>query len=259
MTYCLSLLCQDGIVFLSDSRSNAGMDNINVHPKLHVFEIPGERVICLQSSGNLSLTQSALALIEEDCLMGKDNPEHPNLLNRATLFETTRYVGEKIRQVADIDRKYLEKDDYKFNIHFLVGGQIKGLPHQIYYIYPQGNVMHASESSPFLQIGESKYGKPILDRGFKYTSSLQDAVKFGMLSMDSTMKSNVSVGPPIDVLCYETDSLQIRFRKRIGDNDPYLQEIRKRWSEGLISLVKTIPEIQFTDEPAEISPEIRSG
>ncbi len=248
MTYCLSLICQEGIVFLSDSRSNAGMDNIAVHRKMHVYETPGERVICLMASGNLSLTHTALALIEEDALMGKTAPDHRHLMNQRTMFETARYVGEKIREVEKTDREHLEKDDFKFNIHFICGGQIKGLPPQIFYIYPQGNVMHASADSPFLQIGESKYGKPILDRGFNCATPLLDAVKFGMISMDSTMKSNLSVGPPIDLLCYERDSLRVEHRMRIKEGDPYLKTIREHWGSGLIKLVKSMPGLDFPTE-----------
>jgi putative proteasome-type protease len=245
MTYCLSMLCEEGIVFLSDSRSNAGVDNIMVHRKMHVFEQRGERVICLQSSGNLSLTHSALALMEEDLLLAKTAPDHPNLLNQKTLFETACYVGEKIREVEARDRTYLEKDNLKFNIHFLVGGQIRGMAPQIYYIYPQGNVMHASEDTPYLQIGESKYGKPILDRSFNFQTRLADAIKFGVLSMDSTMKSNLSVGPPIDIMAYQTDSLEVGQRARLEENDPYLNTIRQRWSSGLIELGRTMPDLEF--------------
>jgi putative proteasome-type protease len=128
---------------------------------VHIFEQPGDRVLVLQSSGNLSLTHSALALIEEDIALWRSHPEHPSLLNQPSMFETARYVGHKIREVDKAERQALEKDEFRFNIHFLVGGQIGKLPHQIYYVYPQGNVIHASEDSPFLQIGESKYGKPI--------------------------------------------------------------------------------------------------
>jgi len=248
MTYCLSLLCEEGIVFLSDSRSSAGMDNINTHRKMHIFEVPGERVICLMCSGNLSLTHSVLALIEEDTQTAQSVPEHSHLLNQRTLFETARYVGTKIREVEKRDRHHLEKDDFKFNVHFLVGGQIHDAPPQICYVYPQGNVMHASEDSPFLQIGESKYGKPILDRGFKYNSSLRDGLKFGILSMDSTMKSNISVGPPIDVMSYEKDSLHVSHRMRIHGDDPILHEIRKLWGQGLIALAKTIPDLPFPND-----------
>ena len=248
MTYCLSLYCREGLVFLSDSRSNAGMDNIAVHRKMRVFETPGDRVICLMTSGNLSITHTVLALIEEDCLTGKMAPDHPHLLNQRTLFETARYVGSKIREVDKLDREHLEKDDYKFNINIIVGGQIGALPHEVYYIYPQGNVMHASVESPFLQIGESKYGKPILDRGFTHEMGIKDAVKFGVLSMDSTMKSNLSVGPPIDIMCYVKDSLHITQRIRLNDGDPYLTTIRQRWSSGLTELVRTMPDIEFEDQ-----------
>jgi putative proteasome-type protease len=243
------MLCDEGLVFLSDSRSNAGLDNIAVHRKMHVYEQAGERVICLMSSGNLSLTHTVLALIEEDALAAKIQPDHPHLMNQKTLFETARYVGAKIREVDETDRAHLEKDDFKFNIHFIVGGQIGALPPQIYYVYPQGNVMHASTDSPFLQIGESKYGKPILDRGFSCNTPLAEAVKIGMLSMDSTMKSNLSVGPPIDVLVYETNSLCVRQRLRINDGDPFLKTIRERWGSGLIQLVKSMPSLDFPTAP----------
>lgn len=246
MTYCLSMLCEEGIVFLSDSRSNAGVDNIMVHRKMHVFEQRGQRVICLQSSGNLSLTHSALALMEEDLLLAKTAPEHPNLLNQKTMFETACYVGSKIREVEKRDREYLEKDNLKFNIHFLVGGQIRDMEPQIYYIYPQGNVMHASEDTPYLQIGESKYGKPILDRSFAFGTRLSDAIKFGILSMDSTMKSNLSVGPPIDILAYQKDSFEVCQRARLEEGDPYLNTIRQRWGSGLIELGKAMPELEFS-------------
>jgi len=254
MTYCLSLLCQDGLVFLSDSRSNAGMDSIATHRKMHVYEKPGDRALVLQSSGNLSLTHSALALIAQDLLLGETNPEYPHLMNQKTLFETARYIGQKVREVEKLDRANLEKDDYKFNIHFLVGGQIGDLPPELWYVYPQGNVMHASIETPFLQVGESKYGKPILDRGFRFSSSLDDAIKFGVLSMDSTMKSNLSVGPPIDIVVYEKDTLCIRRRAHLTDKDPYLQTIRQQWGQGLARLVKEMPALGFESAPPESQP-----
>ncbi len=248
MTYCLSMMCNDGLVFVSDTRSNAGMDNIATHRKMHIYEQALERVICLQSSGNLSLTQSVLALIEEDLLSSRIAPDHASILNQKTLFETARYVGQKIREVEATDREYLEKDDFKFNVHFLVGGQIKGLPHGILYVYPQGNVMYASTDSPFLQIGESKYGKPILDRGFSSLTPLNEAVKLGVLSMDSTMKSNLSVGPPIDILCLQKDALHVTHRVRLQAGDPYLQAIRDGWSQGLTELVGKMPQFDWPPE-----------
>ncbi len=242
------MLCDEGIVFVSDTRSNAGMDNIAVHRKMHVYEEHGERLICLMASGNLSLTHSVLALIDEDLLVGQVSPEHATLMNQKTMYETARYVGQKIREVEALDRKHLEKDDFKFNIHILLGGQIGAMPHDLFYVYPQGNVMHASSDTPFLQIGESKYGKPILDRGFNCQTPLSEAVKLGVLSMDSTMKSNLSVGPPIDILCYEKDALRVTHRIRLKEGDPYLKTIRDRWGEGLTSLAHSMPSLEWPEE-----------
>ena len=238
MTYCLGMLCRAGAVFLSDSRTSAGMDNITMCSKMRVYEKPGDRVICILSSGNLSLTQATIALIDEDIHLGKEDPGREQLTNRQTLNETVRYIGSKVREVEKRDREALEADGFDFNIHLIVGGQIAGFPPEVHLIYPQGNSIHATRDCPFLQIGETKYGKPILDRGFNYETSLSDAVKFGIVSIDATMKSNVAVGPPIDLLCYETDSLLANSRMRLDQDDPYLQEIGRKWQNGIIKLVK---------------------
>lgn len=254
MTYCLSMLCREGIVCLSDSRTSAGVDNITIQPKMRIYENE-TRVICLMTSGNLSLTQSVMALAEEDLLEGKTDGEFPHLLNQPTMFETARYIGDKIREVEKRDREALEANGLRFNINVLVSGQIEGLEHQIFLVYPQGNSIHASTESPFLQIGELKYGKPILDRGFTYETSLQEAVKFGVLSLETTMKSNVSVGTPFDIFCYEKDSFVVKNRMRLHDTDPYLQEIRTQWQEGIVALVGRMPDIQFPDQPQELQEE----
>ena len=247
MTYCLSLLCREGIVFLSDSRTSAGVDNITLHPKMRVYCNEGRRVICLMSSGNLSLTQTVSALIDEDMLRGKAETDVQHLLNQPTLFETARYVGTKIRQVEKMDRAALEADGLKFNINMLVGGQIAGLPHQIFLVYPQGNAIQADTDSPFLQIGEFKYGKPILDRGFSHDMRLTEALKFGVLSLEATMKSNVSVGTPFDIFCYEKDSLTVKYRLRLEDTDEYLQEVREKWQDGIVKLVGEMPSLRFAN------------
>ena len=251
MTYCLSLLCREGIVFISDSRTNAGVDNITIQPKMRVYEEKGDRVICLMNSGNLSVTQSVYALIEEDLLLGTGEAGHGHLLNQRTLFETARYVGSKIRAVAAMDRAALVEAGFSFNINVLVGGQISGQKHEIHYVYPQGNTLQANVVSPFLQIGESKYGKPILDRGFTYDTPLRDAVTFGMLSMEATVKSNVSVGPPIDVVAYERDSLEIKYRSRVEEGDAYFREIQTKWSNGVVKLVETMPRMHFPGVPGQ--------
>lgn len=252
MTYCLSLLCREGIVFLSDSRTSAGVDNITIQPKMRVYAEKGDRVICLMTSGNLSVTQSVYALIEEDLSLGAAEPGHGNLLNQRSLFETARYVGMKIRAVAAMDRAALEEAGFGFNINVLVGGQIGTQKHEIHYVYPQGNSLQASVASPFLQIGEFKYGKPILDRGFTYDTHLNEAVTFGMLSMEATVKSNVSVGPPIDIFAYEEGSLEMKYRARLEEGDEYFREIQTKWSDGVVKLVETMPRMRFpgvADEP----------
>jgi putative proteasome-type protease len=245
MTYCLGMLCHSGAVFLSDSRTSAGMDNITMRSKMRVYEKPGERVICIMSSGNLSLTQATVALMDDDLLLANSEPERETILTAHTLYETTRYVGSKVREVEKRDRAALEADGFDFNINLIVGGQIAGFAPEIHLIYPQGNSIHATRDSPFLQIGETKYGKPILDRGFSYETSLSDAVKVGIISLDATMKSNVAVGPPIDVLCYEVDSLVANQRARLDEDDPYLQEIARKWQNGIVKLVNEMPAPDF--------------
>lgn len=246
MTYCLGMLCRNGAVFLSDSRTSAGMDNITMRSKMRVFEKPDDRVICILTSGNLSLTQATLALIDEDLLLGTNGAESENIMNRQTLYETVRYIGSKVREVEKRDRTALEADGFEFNIHLIVGGQIAGLAPEVHLIYPQGNSIHATHECPFLQIGETKYGKPILDRGFKYDTEIADALKFGIISFDATMKSNVSVGPPVDILCYETDSLRANMQARLEEDDPYLEEIGRKWQDGLVELINQMPAADFT-------------
>jgi putative proteasome-type protease len=240
------MICRAGAVFLSDSRTSAGMDNITMSSKMRVYEKPGDRVICILSSGNLSLTQATVALIDEDIYLGKDDPARAQLTNRKTLYETVRYIGSKVREVEKRDRESLETDGFDFNIHLIVGGQIAGFPPEVHLIYPQGNSIHATRDCPFLQIGERKYGKPILDRGFNYETGLADAVKVGIISIDSTMTSNVAVGPPIDILSYEKDSLMAKHRAHLEEDDPYLQTISQRWQDGIVKLVNEMPAPDFS-------------
>lgn len=243
MTYCLSLHCREGLAFLSDSRTSAGVDNITIHPKMRVYEKAGDRVFCLLSSGNLSITQSVSAFIDRDLEKAKKDPNIPTLLNQPNLFETVHYIGERIREVRRLDAEALSRTGLAFNVNFILGGQIAGQAPEIFQIYPEGNAIHASRESPFLQIGELKYGKPILDRGFTYETPLCEAVKFGLLSLDATAKSNLSVGTPFELFCYRTDSLAAKHRMKFEENDLYLKAVRERWQEGLIQLVRDIPEL----------------
>lgn len=245
MTYCLGLLCREGIVFLSDSRTSAGVDNITVHPKMRIYAREGDRVLCLLSSGNLSLTQSVVALIERDIEGSGLDGTLPCLLNQENIHDTVRYVGEKVRAVRALDGEAMREAGVEFNVNFIVGGQIGRQQPQIYRVYSPGNAVHASRETPFLQIGELKYGKPILDRSFTFETPLAEAVKCGILSLDATAKSNVSVGTPFEVFCYEVDSLAVRRRALLEEMDPWLCEVRRTWNEGLVRLVREMPEPPF--------------
>jgi putative proteasome-type protease len=240
MTYCLGILTKHGLVMASDSRTNAGYDHVNVCRKMHTFLHRGERVFILLSSGSLSCTQSVLTLLRRDFDKGQ------GLASAGSMYDAARVVGEQVRRVADMDRAALERDEFKFNVNIILGGQIQGEPPGLFLIYPQGNPLSVAEESPYLQVGETKYGRPILDRGIRYDhTSLEDAAKYALLSLDSTMKSNVSVGPPVDLLAYERDSLDITHERRFGVDDPDLTKIRIRWEQALRGAIQRLPNIRF--------------
>ncbi len=193
MTYCLGIVTSSGLVMAADSRTNAGVDYVSTYQKLFDFSQPGDRVILLCTSGNLSTTQGTLTLLRHDLISESET----NLHTLPSMYEVARYIGSKARQIQDQDRPWLEKDGIDFQCSFLLGGQIKGEEPSLYQIYSQGNCIQASKDTPFLQIGETKYGKPILDRILYFDTPLESAAKCALLSIDSTMKSNLSVGPPL--------------------------------------------------------------
>ena len=245
MTYCLGIMTRFGLVMASDSRTNAGFDQVNVCQKMHTFCTPGERAFVLLASGSLSCTQSVMTLLRRDFERGH------GLATAPTLYDAARLVGEQVRKVADLDRAALERDDYKFNVNLILGGQVKGEPHSLFLIYPQGNPLQATQDSPFLQIGETKYGRPILDRGIRYEhTTLEEASKYALLSLDSTMKSNVTVGPPIDLLVYSAGELDVTRKRRFIENDPDLMKIRTRWQQALRQAVARLPNIKLKSTAA---------
>jgi putative proteasome-type protease len=249
MTYCLGIVTKDGLVMASDSRSNAGYDQVNTVRKMHTFEIPGDRAIVLLASGSLSLTQSILTLLRRDFEAGKGLAAAPSM------YDAARVVGEQVRRVSDLDREPLERDEYKFNVHFIIAGQVKGERPTLMLTYPQGNPLFATEDSPFLQIGETKYGRPILDRGIRFDkTSLEEAAKYALLSMDSTMKSNVTVGPPIDMLVYQADELEFTKQRRFAADDPDLNKIRVRWEQALRQGIARLPNIRLRPKAAVATP-----
>jgi putative proteasome-type protease len=247
MTYCVGIIMREGLVLASDSRSNASLDEVNVCQKMHTIVDPGERVFVLLTSGNLSCSQSILTLLRRDFGRGE------GLAIATSMYDAARIVGDQVRCVAAIDQPALNKDNFRFNVHLLLAGQIRGQAHDLYLIYPQGNPLCATEDAPFLQIGESKYGRPILDRGVRYArTSLEDAARYALISLDSTMRSNVAVGPPLDLLVYARDELRITRQRRFHDMDPDLLAIQTQWEQSLRKAVQELPRIQF-DEPGSKS------
>jgi putative proteasome-type protease len=241
MTYCVGIMTRQGLVMASDSRTNAGYDQVNICRKMHPFVRAGERVFVILTSGSLSLTQSIITLLRRDFDQGHGLAAAP------TLYDAARVIGEQVRRVSDMDRSALERDEYKFNVHLLMAGQIRGEPPNLYLIYPQGNPLAATEESPYLQIGECKYGRPILDRGVRFDrTSLEEGAKFALISLDSTMRSNVTVGPPIDLIVYGRDELDITRYRRFAANDPDLIEIHLQWETALRKAVMALPTVHFT-------------
>jgi len=241
LTYCLGIITENGLVMASDSRTNAGYDQVNICRKMHFFVVPGERCLVVLTSGSLSVSQSVITLLRQDFDAGK------GLATAQTFYDAARVVGECVRAVARCDREALEEDHFKFNINLILGGQIGNQMHDLYLIYPQGNPLRASEESPFLQIGETKYGRPILDRGIQYRhTTLEQAAKFALISFDSTMRSNVTVGPPIDMVYYLKDQLEIKHYRRFKDKDQDMIAIHGQWEQALRKAVMELPDLQFT-------------
>jgi putative proteasome-type protease len=239
VTYCVGIVTKAGLVLASDSRTNAGFDQVNVCRKMHTFVQPGERVFVILNSGGLSLSQSVITLLRADFDSGR------GLAQAASLYDAARIVGDCVRKVSDMDRASLERDSFSFNVHLLLGGQVKGQEPNLYLIYPQGNPMAATEDSLYLQLGECKYGRPILDRGIQASTSLEVAAKYALLSLDATMRSNVTVGPPFDLLLYRKDSLDVTRYRRVFAGDRDLNLIHSSWEQSLRRAVEQLPDIEF--------------
>lgn len=236
MTYCVAMRLEEGLVFASDSRTNAGFDQISTFRKMHVFEQPGERELVILSAGNLATSQSVISLLER-----RAGTDEANVLSTATMFETAELVGQTIREVIARDNPNGAMSHVDFSCSLILGGQIKGETPRLYNVYPEGNFIEATEETPFFQIGESKYGKPILDRVIHYRTPLDRAYQCALISFDSTMKSNLSVGMPIDVALYRRDALKPCFTERVEESNPYFQELRQHWHTGIQDLFEQLP------------------
>jgi putative proteasome-type protease len=237
MTYCVALLLDEGLVFASDTRTNAGVDQVAVFPKMHVFEVRGDRMLTLLVAGNLGITQSVVTRLREAVKADSG----PHLHNVHTLSEAADLVGKEIRLAFERDGEHLKNHNEEFHAHILIGGQIKGEQPRLFNVYSAGNFIESSAETPYFQIGETKYGKPIIDRVVKHNSDMMDVVKCVLISFDSTIRSNISVAAPIDLMLYRTDSFHADCKERITESDSYYATVRQGWSEGLKRVFTEIP------------------
>jgi putative proteasome-type protease len=238
MTYCVGVLLKEGLVLGSDSRTHAGVDDFATFCKMTVFERSGERVLVLLSSGSLAGTQAVIGVLTQQA-------EDAGIRSARTMFDVARVVSDAMRAIDRRDSEHLKEHDLSFNASFILGGQISGERMRLFRIYAAGNFIEAGVDTPFFQTGEAKYGKPIIDRVITPATSLSDAAKCVLVSFDSTMHSNLSVGMPIDLLCYERDALVVKKRRRFELGDPYFVALSKKWSEGVRAAFKELPEPQW--------------
>ena len=237
MTYCVAMRLDEGLVFLADSRTNAGVDHVSTFRKLTVFERPGERVIVLMTSGNLATGQAVRQIVSET-----RDADGTSIWNAKSMFDVSRIVGDAVRRVRARDAAALEDAGIEFTMSIIVGGQIKGEPCRLFLVYSAGNFIEALPESPYFQIGEAKYGKPVLDRMITPKSTLDEGAKCALVSMDSTMRSNLSVGLPLDLMCYEVDSLAVTRFAMIDANNQYFGMIHDTWGERLKQIFGEIPD-----------------
>ena len=244
MTYCVGMLLDRGLVFMSDTRTNAGLDNIATARKMHTWEVPGDRVITLMTAGNLATTQAVVGLIDERTKAPEDRT--PSILETPSMFQIAHEVGQTLKEVIAQNAEG-GAEASAFGATMIIGGQIKGSAPRLFLIYPEGNFIEASTDNPFFQIGETKYGKPILVRAYDPALSFEQAIKLLMVSFDSTIKSNLSVGLPLDYVTYERDQLKLGRQGRITDSDPYYLTVSNGWGEALQSAFGQLPEFSFDD------------
>ena len=238
MTYCVGLLVDTGLVMLSDSRTNAGVDQINTFRKMATFQKAQDRVLVLMSAGNLGVTQAVVNLLQEP----PDDPEEPTRIFRAkNMFNAARVVGDALREIHKRDARDLEEHGHDFNGTFILGGQINGEEPRLFHIYSAGNFIESSIDTPYFQIGESKYGKPIIDRVISRSSSLAQAAKCALVSMDSTIRSNLSVGPPLDLAIIRRDEFRLATHISIDNDNEYFKMIRTRWGFALQEVFSELP------------------
>lgn len=240
MTYCVGVKLEEGLIFASDSRTHAGVDNYAKFCKMTVFERPGDRVLVLLSSGGLAATQAVVNVLRR-----RAEGDAPHLWSVDSMFDVANLLSDAMRDIERRDAPFLEAGGLKFNASFILGGQIAGEAMRLFRLYAEGNFIEAGVGTPFLQTGEAKYGKPILDLAVSATATLEDATKCVLVSFDSTMLSNLSVGMPIDLLCYAADSLQVSMQRRFDEGDPYFEILTRQWLRGTRQVFHDLPPLAW--------------
>jgi putative proteasome-type protease len=246
MTYCIGIRLETGLVFLSDSRTNAGLDHIASFRKMMIYERPGERFMVLLSAGNLSVSQSVRELLQVEKIDAGKNEGGLTIWNCTSLFDAARVLGSTVRRVYAQDGPALKASGIDFNASFILGGQIGSEAMRMFLVYAPGNFIEATRETPYFQIGESKYGKPILDRVITMATPLDEAAKCALVSMDSTLKSNLSVGLPLDLLVYRAGQLKSDHFVCVDEHNPYFQFIRSTWGEKLHRVFESIEDPQWS-------------
>lgn len=239
MTYCLAMRLKQGLVFMSDTRTNAGVDNISVFKKMFTWEAPGERVLTIMTAGNLATTQAVISLLREHTKAPDDR--EPSIMSEPSMFQIARLVGDTLREVIARHEQTGQESSAAFDATIILGGQIAGGEQRLFLIYPEGNFIEASADTPFFQIGETKYGKPILVRAHDPDMSFDDAIRLMLVSFDSTIQANLSVDLPLDLQVYENDSLKAGYNDRIEAEHPYYQMISSQWGEALKKALDDLP------------------
>jgi len=247
MTYCVAIKLNTGLVFLSDSRTNAGLDHISTFRKMIVYERPGDRFMVLLSAGNLSISQSIREILQIEKLPDPDGGEPITIWNAKSMFDAARVLGSAVRRVYERDAASLKQADVDFNVSMLFGGQIKGEGMRLFQMYSAGNFIEATSETPYFQVGESKYGKPVLDRVITPETPLKEAAKCALVSMDSTIKSNLSVGFPLDLAVYEVDKFESDKLVCIDQSNPYYQMMHGSWGARLREVFDSIADPVWDD------------
>lgn len=243
MTYCVGMQMSRGLVFMSDTRTNSGVDNIATFRKLFTWSVPGERVIVALTAGNLATTQATISLLEERTKAPAARA--PSILEAPTMFQVASIIGATLRDVIQASAVTGLNADSTFSANMIVGGQIKGMPPRLFHVYPEGNFIESNSDTPYFQIGETKYGRPILVRAYNADMSFEDAVKLLVVSFDSTLKANLSVGMPLDLQIYARDSFELQPMRRIEQDDRYFQLVSSGWSDALRKAFDSLPGYEF--------------